>query len=76
MRWKGSASWPSQRGEAAAGQRLLGAAARCRDDIGYVFRFGFEQQLIDQAWATIGPAPPHQPPLTWQAAAEAALGRN
>jgi predicted ATPase len=66
----------SQRGEAAAGQRLLGAAARCRDDIGYVFRFGFEQQLIDQAWATIGSAPPHQPALTWQAAAEAALGRN
>ena len=66
----------SQRGEAAAGRRLLGAATRCRDDIGYVFRYGFEQQLIDRAWATIGSAPPHQPALTWQAAAEAALSRS
>jgi predicted ATPase/DNA-binding XRE family transcriptional regulator len=66
----------SQRGETAASQQLLGAAARCRDGIGYVFRFGFEQQLIDRAWATIGSAPSHQPALTWQAAAEAALSRS
>jgi predicted ATPase/transcriptional regulator with XRE-family HTH domain len=66
----------SQRGEAATGRRLLSAAARCRDGIGYVFRFGFEQQLLDRAWATIGSAPPHQPALTWQAAAAAALSRS
>jgi len=66
----------SQRGEAVAGRRLLGAATRCRDDIGYVFRYGYEQQLIDRAWATIGSAAPHQPALTWQAAAEAALSRS
>jgi predicted ATPase/DNA-binding XRE family transcriptional regulator len=73
---EGLGALASQGGDAARGRLLLGAAARCRDDIGYVFRFGFEQEHIDRAWAVSGPAPRHQPALTWQAAAEAALSHS
>jgi transcriptional regulator with XRE-family HTH domain len=61
-----------QASAARAGQ-LLSAARHCRQDIGYHYRFSFEQRLLDQAGLTAAPAPQGEPPLRWQAAVAVAL---
>jgi predicted ATPase/transcriptional regulator with XRE-family HTH domain len=68
---------------------LLRAAARCREDIGYRWRFGFERRLLAEAWAATGepvtePAGPEaagpeaagpEAAPSWRAAADLALER-
>jgi hypothetical protein len=55
---------------------LLAAAEGLRAEIGYRFRFDFEQAAVDQARAeSAGHPRAHSPgPATWQQAAELALG--
>jgi hypothetical protein len=58
----------ARRAEKARAAQLLTAAQHCRQDITYHYRFGFEQQLMDQAWLAVGSPGPGEPPLSWQAA--------
>jgi len=52
---------------------LIAAARACRDEIGYRFRFRYEQAALDEAVAMLGPAALLGPALDWQAAASLAL---
>jgi predicted ATPase/DNA-binding XRE family transcriptional regulator len=71
---EGLGSLAARRGEAAKAGQLLAAAQRCRDDIGYRYRFGFEQELVDRALGAVG-GPAADPPLSWRAAVDVALAR-
>jgi predicted ATPase/DNA-binding XRE family transcriptional regulator len=61
-----------RRDEAAKAGQLLTAARQCREDLSYRYRFVFEEELADEAWAVAGPAAAPSP-LSWRAAAEVAL---
>lgn len=63
----------SRRKDIARAERLLAAADQRRQDLAYRFRSGFEQEQVDQAWATIGAPRTKQAVLAWPAAVEAAL---
>jgi predicted ATPase/transcriptional regulator with XRE-family HTH domain len=63
------------RGEATRAGQLLTAARACRQDIGYHYRFPFEEDLLVQATTAAGAAATDEPPLPWQTAVEAALNQ-
>ena len=63
----------ARRGALGTAAQLLAAAQRCRDEITYRFRFGFEQAAVDAAAAVIGADSPSWPVLGWQEAADLAL---
>jgi predicted ATPase/DNA-binding XRE family transcriptional regulator len=52
---------------------LLQSAAACRDEIGYRFRFEFEQRAVDEAWAATARAADDAATLPWTDAAKLAL---
>jgi predicted ATPase len=62
----------ARRAEATKAGQLLAAARHCRDDISYLYRFAFEQKLLDDALEAAGEAAA-EPPLPWRAAAGVAL---
>ncbi len=53
--------------------QLLVAARQCRQDTGYLYRFGSEHDQLARTWATLGADNIALPPLRWEAAAELAL---
>jgi hypothetical protein len=52
---------------------LLSTARQCRADITYQHRFRYEQELLEQARASLQPAADSVPPLPWQEAVAVAL---
>lgn len=64
----------SRAGDAATAAQLLTSAQRRRQDLDYSFRYGFEQDQLDRAWAVIGGTSKAVPgPLPWSAAVHLAL---
>lgn len=77
--WRGKGSRDRHR-ELAVTARLLAAADRLCGEIGYRFRFDFEQAIVDEAHADITAACgdewaglPQSPQPDWQDAADLAL---
>jgi predicted ATPase/DNA-binding XRE family transcriptional regulator len=66
----------AREGDTVSAASMLAAAARCRQDTGYRYRFGFEAELVQTAWAAVDPALLGQPPPSWQEAAKATLSRG
>src|ERR1700761_6374886 len=63
-------------GDQARACTLLASAQACRDDIRYRFRFDYEQAAVDKAFADLTTASVSRSALTWQAAAQLALGQG
>ncbi len=66
----------ARRGDREAAATLLSSAQSCRDQIGYRFRFTFEQQAIDATWADIGGFQNQAETLSWSEASDVALAMN
>ena len=70
---EGLACIASRKMDAVRAGQLLGAAQDCRQGTGYLYRSGFEQEQVDQAWATVAAQGAVPPPLPWATAISLAL---
>jgi hypothetical protein len=70
---EGLACLGTRDGDRGTSATLLRSAEACRKEIGYRFRFPFEERAVDAAWTAIGPCDEHSAALPWPEASELGL---